>query len=167
MEIKARLNHLHMSPRKTRLVAGLIKGMRLAAARQHLERNAKRPARPLLKLLRSATANARQNFQLSEGDLYVKDVRVDEGPVLKRSRPRAFGRSAPIRRRTSHVSLVLETGAPAPRIGRSRIGPIVRDAGAREDFHDKETRRERPEAGTRPPAKSKGFVQRMFRRKAI
>lgn len=169
MEVKANLNYLRMSPRKIRLVAGLVKGMRLARAEEHLERSTKRAARPLLKLLRSAAANARQNFQLPEGDLYVKDVRVDEGPALKRFRPRAFGRSSPIRKRTSHVSLVMETAAPASRIGRSRVEPIVRDAAAREDLRDKETRRQRPEVEERTPApaKSKGFMQRMFRRKAI
>lgn len=169
MEIKANLNYLRMSPRKTRLVAGLIKGMRIKRAEEHLARSTRRSARPLLKLLRSAAANARQNFQLPDGELYVKDVRVDEGPALKRFRPRAFGRSASIRRRASHVSLVLETGAPVPRLERARVEPVVRDAGGREDFREKETRRQKPEAEERPPApvKSKGFMQRMFRRKAI
>ena len=175
MDIKAQLNFLHIAPRKARLVASLIRGMRVRPALDELRRMSMRPAAPLAKLLDSALASARHNFQLPDDDLYVKEVRVDEGTVLKRSRPRAFGRTAPIRKRTSHISLVLATigidraGAPA-RVG-ARQEPVVRDATV-EDVREgrgAETRikSDREERLAPQMKKSKGFIRRVFQRKAI
>ena len=74
------------------------------------------PAEPVLKLLRSAMANAEHNFHLKREDLLVKTITADGGPTVKRSRPRAFGRSAPMRKRTTHINLVLalKPGIVAP-----------------------------------------------------
>lgn len=107
MDIKAELNYLRIAPRKVRLIADLIKGMDVRRAELELEHMTKRPAAELLKLLKSASANAEHNFNQHREDLYVKEMRVDPGPVLKRSMPRAFGRSGLIRKRTSHVRLEL------------------------------------------------------------
>ena len=105
--MKAYLRHLHIAPRKCRLVAGLIRGKSVPDATHALSYLTKRSALPMLKLLRSAVANASHNFQMDGKDLYIKELRVDEGPVQKRMRPRAMGRGAPIRHRTSHISLIL------------------------------------------------------------
>ena len=118
MEIKANLNHLHIAPRKVRLVAGLIKGMDIDRARVELRHRGRRASPLLLKLLQSAAANAVHNFQLDEDGLFIKDIAVNPGPVLKRMRPRAFGRGASIRKRTSHVALVLESKSDQARFAR-------------------------------------------------
>lgn len=106
--IKAKLSNLRISPRKVRLVAGLIRGKMVNEAKNQLVFLTKRSAEPVLKLLNSAIANAKNNEKLNEENLIVSEIFVDGGPVLKRSMPRAFGRAATILKRTSHVTIVLE-----------------------------------------------------------
>lgn len=100
-----------MSPKKVRLVTDLVKGMDIDKAEAQLRFVNKAAARPVLKLLQSAKANAEHNFKLETSGLFVKSIIVDGGPVLHRWRPRAFGRATPIRKRSSHVTLVLEVRA--------------------------------------------------------
>jgi len=107
MEIKAKLNYLRISPRKTRLVGNLIKGRTVKEAEKTLIFTYKKAASPFLKFLRSATANAKNNFQLDEDNLYVKELKVDQAPTLKRWMPRARGRATRIKKRGSHISIVL------------------------------------------------------------
>lgn len=173
MEIKAEIRHLHIAPRKVRLAANLIKGMSAEDAGRELADRTKRASNPLYKLLQSAIANAKHNFLAGDGVMMVKDVRVNPGPVSKRFRPRAFGRAAPIRRRTSHVSLVLEIGDTALARSREREGaPVVREA-TREDLRrDGTAGRGRDEgadsarvSATKP--KQSDFMRRVFQRKAI
>ncbi|MDP3784852.1 MAG: 50S ribosomal protein L22 [bacterium] len=106
-EVKAQLKYLRASARKVRQVADLIRGKSVKQAGETLKFAAKAPRLPLQKLLKSARANAKHNFGLDPETLVVKEIRVDEGPTLKRFMPRAFGRAAPIRKRLSHISLVL------------------------------------------------------------
>lgn len=108
MEVKAKLSFLRQSPKKVRLVVDSVRGMNAELAREQLQFTNKRAARPVLKLLESAIANARNNFNLKDTTLYIKRIAVDEGPTLKRYKPRAHGRATPIRKRTSHVSIVLD-----------------------------------------------------------
>lgn len=108
-EIIAELNYVAIAPRKVRLVANMIRGMDVLSAQTQLLFLTKRASHPMLKLLKSAVANAKNNFHADESDLVVKRIRVDGGPVGKRTRARAFGRAARIRKRTSHVTLVLGT----------------------------------------------------------
>lgn len=98
-----------MSPRKVRLVVDAVRGMNVAAAETKLAFLPKLAAHPVQKLLRSAIANAEHNFHLKKEDLFIKTIVADGGPTLKRFAPRAFGRAAPIRKRTTHVTLVLST----------------------------------------------------------
>ncbi|QQG45027.1 MAG: 50S ribosomal protein L22 [Candidatus Sungiibacteriota bacterium] len=170
MEVRAELNYLHIAPRKVRLLARLIKGMDTGRAELELRNLSKRAAGPLLKLLKSAIANAANNFHLEEKGLYIKDVIVNPGPVAKRQMPRALGRAAPIRKRTSHVLLVLDTRVAVAPIKRriKKEGPEVREA-TREDLKEgaspksKEFKREEKKTYT----KTTDFVRRVFRRKAI
>lgn len=106
MEATATARYIRMSPKKIRLMADLIRGKKIATAQVQLSVASKDAARPLLKLLQSASANA-VGKKLDVEKLYVKAITVDGGPTLKRSRPRAFGRGAPIRKRTSHITIVL------------------------------------------------------------
>ncbi len=107
MDVYASLRFLHMSPRKVRLVIDAIRGLDVREAETRLTFMKQSAARPVLKLLRSAMANAEHNFQLSKNDLMVKIITADGGPTLKRFAPRAFGRAAPIRKRTTHIELTL------------------------------------------------------------
>lgn len=107
-DIKAKLNYLRISPRKVRLAADLVRNQKVQKAIKQLMFLNKRAALPLKKILESALANARNNFGIKdESRLYVKEIKVDQGPMLKRFRPRAFGRAAMIRKKTSHISLIL------------------------------------------------------------
>lgn len=97
-----------MSGRKVRLVVDAIRGMDVAAALAQLSYMPRAAARPVMKLLQSAVANAEHNFKLSPDGLFVKAAMVNQGPTLKRFRPRAMGSAAPILKRTCHVTLVLD-----------------------------------------------------------
>lgn len=107
MEVKAKARYIHMSPRKIRLIVDLVRGMGVKEARNQLRFNNKLAAGPVLKLLESAIANAIHNFKLVEDDLFIKVIVSDQGPTIKRWRPRAFGRATPIRKRTTHISIIL------------------------------------------------------------
>lgn len=172
MEVKAHLNYLRMSPRKVRLVANLIKDMGTAEAQLELKHLPKRAADPLIKLLKSAIANARHNFQLSEENLYIKSILVNQGPTLKRFMPRAFGRAAPIRKRTSHVSLVLDTRQPVGKKAQGQVtsAPLVRDItreDIKEEFRDDKPKGERQIEREKRQTKPSDFVKRVFRRKVV
>jgi len=108
MEVKVSLKYLRISPRKVRLLAGLIKGLSVKSAEANLLHISKKSSSPLLKLLKSAIANAEHNFNLDKDNLFVRYIRVDEGPTLKRSRPRARGSAYPIMKKTSHIFLTLK-----------------------------------------------------------
>jgi len=112
---KAKLSHLRMSPRKVRLVVDLVRGKSVESALAQLTFSPKMAARPVKKLIESASANAINNFKMDESSLYIAEIAVNEGSTIKRWRPRAHGRAAPIRKRTSHVTVVLaERGGNAP-----------------------------------------------------
>ncbi len=108
MEVTAQLNNLRIAPRKVRLLCGILKGMDVHTAVFQLDYIAKRSARPLTKLLESAMANASNNFGLVKDNLFVKQVIVNEGPKLKRFRPKGFGSASPIEKKTSHIKVILE-----------------------------------------------------------
>ncbi|MFH0928558.1 MAG: 50S ribosomal protein L22 [bacterium] len=112
MEVQAKLRFLRKSPRKVRLVLDVIRGLPVAQAETQLTFLNKESARPVLKLLKSAIANAEHNFKLAKADLYVKAVSANQGPTIKRFKPRAQGRATPIRKRTSHILIVLDSRTP-------------------------------------------------------
>ena len=107
MEAQATLRFLRMAPRKVRLVADQVRGQPVEEALQALRFSPRAASRPLKKLIESAVANAENNHGLDIDTLWVREIRVDEGPTLKRWRPRAQGRAFPVMKRTSHVSVVL------------------------------------------------------------
>ncbi len=107
MNVRASLRFLRLSPRKVRLVADLIRGMPVAAAERQLQLNPQGASRPILKLLRSAIANATKNFSLERDGLTIWRITVDQGPTLKRYRPAAFGTAHPVRKRSSHITVIL------------------------------------------------------------
>lgn len=107
-EITAKLNNYRASPRKTRIVADLIKGKKTQDAIVQLDFLAKKSANPIAKLLKSAISNAKNDFKTAdENNLIVKTITVNAGPVLKRSRPRSRGMANQILKRTSNITIVL------------------------------------------------------------
>ncbi|MBE7525050.1 50S ribosomal protein L22 [Patescibacteria group bacterium] len=110
MEVRARLRYLRMSPRKVRLVIDMVRGMKVSAAAHQLEFLQKEAAKPVLKLLKSAVANAEHNHKLDASSLIIKAITADGGPTLYRWMPRAHGRATPLRKRTTHITLVLTDG---------------------------------------------------------
>lgn len=96
-----------MSPRKVRLVTNLLRGMPVEIALANLTFMTKNAALPIRKLVSSAIANAKHNFKIEMEKLFVKSLTVDGGQVMKRFKPRAQGRAFPVRRRTSHINLIL------------------------------------------------------------
>ncbi len=108
MKVRATLNNLRITPRKVRLVTHMITGMDTREALIQISRQTKRSARPIHDLLKSAIANATNNFGLDSDNLYILEARVGDGLRLQRWLPRAFGRATPLLRRGSNVTLILE-----------------------------------------------------------
>lgn len=108
MKARAKLTMLRVAPRKSRLVADLIRGKKVTDAESILNFTNRRASKPILKLLQSAKANAINNHDMFEDNLVVSEILVDEGPVLKRFLPRARGRADLMRKRTSHINITLE-----------------------------------------------------------
>jgi large subunit ribosomal protein L22 len=108
MEAKAVAKYIRMSPQKVRLVVDLVRGKKVEEAKKILLFARKYAADPVNKVLLSALANAKQNPNIDENILYVKEIFVDQGPSLKRWRARAQGRAASIKKRMSHITVVLD-----------------------------------------------------------
>ncbi len=111
--VSAHARYVRTSARKARMVCGHIRGKSIEEARAILAFTPRDVARDWSKLLESAVANAESNHELLEDDLIVREAYADEGPTIKRFRPRAMGRAAPIRKRTSHLTITL-TPRPEP-----------------------------------------------------
>ncbi|MFZ2303547.1 MAG: 50S ribosomal protein L22 [Minisyncoccia bacterium] len=114
--MKAILRSYRQAPRKVRLVANLIKGKTVSRALAQLDVLPKRASDSMKKLLMSAIANAKENDGIALTDLFVKEVRVDQGTILKRSMPKSHGSAHPIHKHTSHImiELIANAGAEAP-----------------------------------------------------
>jgi large subunit ribosomal protein L22 len=108
MEVKAKLSFGRVTPNKARLVADLIRGKGAEEALNILTFTRKAAAKMVLKLLKSAIANATQKKTVDVDRLIVKKITVDQGPTMKRFQPRALGRATMIRKRTSHIQIVLD-----------------------------------------------------------
>ena len=105
---KAYLRYVRISPRKIQIVCDLIRGKDVGTAMAILMQTPKAASEPLMKLLKSAAANAENNHQMDKNNLYVAECFVCPGPILKRIRPRAQGRAFRVLKRTSHVTMVLK-----------------------------------------------------------
>ena len=119
----ATAKYVRMTPMKCRRVIDLVRGMPLEQALDVLRFDVHAASDPIYKVLHSAAANAENNRNLDRSRLFVSQAYVDEGPTLKRFRPRAQGRAYRIRKRTSHITIVVETSATAT--------PVKQKAGAR------------------------------------
>lgn len=106
--VTASARYLHLAPRKMRLVTNLVKGMNVNSALVQLQHTNKKGAPMVFKLLKSAVANAKNNFSLDSDYLFIKSITADMAATMTRYFPRARGSAFPIRRKTCHVSVVLE-----------------------------------------------------------
>ena len=120
MEAKAQVRHLRMSPMKARRVVDLIRGKSTAEALDTLRFAPQAASEPVAKVLASAMANAENNLDLDPRTLVVTTAYADEGPTLKRFRPRAQGRAFRVRKRTSHITIEVTSVPEKTGSGRAR-----------------------------------------------
>lgn len=169
MRVYAKLRYLRIAPRKVRLVADLLRGKTVEEAQNTLHFTAKRAAPPLLKLLKSAIANAKNNFRLEEKNLYISKVLVDEGPKLKRWIARARGKADEIQKKTSHITIVLDEVVKKPKeiekIKKPRPEIVERVEGV-EEIPKIKRAKFRPGAEIPKPKKERG-IKKVFRRMAF
>ena len=204
MQAKAKLRFLRISTRKVRLIADVIRGLKVQDAINQLGFLRRAAKTPILKLLKSAIANAENNFNLKSDNLYIKEIKVDEGGALKRWQPRAHGRATPIRKGLSHVLIVLDEIVPSkvkkakvkeakkegkpvkvsslseikktplePTVKTERKGEesaakeLAKEAGKEiEDVRREGKHRHKQQEEKRTMKKSKGFIKKIFSRKA-
>jgi len=111
--VRASSRYVRIAPRKARLIADQVRGMEIEKARALLQFSPRGAAQDIGKLIESAAANAENNFDLVADEMRVAEITVDEGPTLRRYRPRALGRATPINKRTSHIAVALSVGEEA------------------------------------------------------
>ncbi len=172
MEITVKLRYLHITPRKARFVADLLKGLKVDEAEAQLMFSARRSSEPILKLLQSAIANAKHNYQLSKEKLFVKSVNVDNGPMTKRWTPRARGSASQIQKKTSHITLILGVAEEAQKLKfnikeKEKKSEKNKEKLAKAKDKDKkpQTSEEKSEKIIRPEQAK--FFQKVFRRKSV
>ena len=110
MQARAVAKYVRISPRKARLVMDQLRGKNVEEALNLLNFAPQKSAYIVKKLISSAVANAEENSEIDVDTLFIKSIYADEGPTLKRFRPRAMGRATRIRKRTSHITVILEEG---------------------------------------------------------
>jgi len=165
MPVIAKLRNLRIAPRKTRLVVDLIRGKKLTEAQTILNFATKKAALPILKLLKQAEANAKNNLQLEASNLFVAKATVDEGRKLKRWRPRARGQAYEIQKKTSHITLVLDEIKKTKR-KKKEILPkkeIIEKEKIEERRPESKKPKMKPELEIKTPRKEKG-IKRIFKR---
>ena len=162
----AKLNFLKIAPRKVRALAGIIRGLSVNEAEAQLLVQRRRPAKSLLKLLRSAVSNAKNNQKLNSETLYIKTITVDGGPMLKRYLPRARGIATPIQKKLSHVTITLAEKADQKA---TRFTIVVKKKAkkpAKETKPGKKDKEMKEEKEIKSQHQKKGFFQRAFSRKS-
>ena len=167
MQTKATLRYLRIAPRKVRLVADLLKGKKASEAQTLLQFVNNSAVQSFQKLIQSALSNASHDFQMEAANLYIAKIVVDEGPKLKRFRPRARGRAYPIQKKTSHITVVLEELTP----GLAKIKLAQADKTSNSEKEKREShiqgKAKFGHEGKLRKQKLGGIRNRLFRRKAI
>lgn len=128
MTFTARHSYLRISPRKVRLVIDKLAGLPVQQAEARLRFTPKRAAKPVLKLLQSAISNAVHNGKVEKANLVVKSVTANEGTVLKRYMPRAFGRATVIRKRSTHLAITVAERAAKKKKPADKKAPASKSA---------------------------------------
>ena len=181
MQIQVKLNYLRIAPRKTRQIVDLVRGKTAIEAANILEFVVRKPAEPILKLLKSAMATAKNDSKLDVNNLYISKITANEGPKLKRFRPVSRGSAHALWKRTSHIVLVLDEIKPTLRPfgksqGRQAQGKpgkidatkqIVEEISEGKEDLTKNKERQKFEKKNQKMQKGPGSLNRMFRRKSI
>ena len=167
-----KLNHLHIAPRKVRLVANLIKNLPTNEAEAQLMVLPKRSSEPILKLLKSGVANMVNNRKMDPERLVIESITVNEGPTLKRFLPRSMGRATPLLKRTCHVTIVLRESSGKTKANRFNTAKPKKDKEAKKIMRagEKSAKHENKEMESKEGAiskESKGFAKKFFRRKSV
>lgn len=174
MIVSAKLKYLRIAPRKVRLVADLIRGKSVEESQRILNFTPKRASHPLFKLLKSAIANAKNNFQIEEKNLYISKIFVDEGPKLKRWHPQSRGRAAEIQKKSSHIFIELsEIKKVSKKI--KKVKKPVSAPSAKKKIEEKKDLEKAPKITKPKPElkkeipvpKLKQSIKKVFRRKAF
>lgn len=173
-----------MAPRKVRLVASLIRGMHVTEAQAQLSFQAQRASQPIIKLLKSAIANAKQ-LKLNPEKLIISEIRVDQGPMIKRMMPRAMGRGVIIQKKMSHIVITLAESDAKKARAYTFVEPVQKksenktsdkkhlekvkgkSAAEEEDkkVHDHAAEHEADHLTAKKPKRPSGFAQKIFSRK--
>lgn len=173
---RVHLRYLRIAPRKTRFLARTLKGLAVEDAEAALMLTPRRAGIPLLKLLRAGVAAAKQVHKAERPSLYVREIRVDQGPKLKRWFPRARGAVDPVERKMSHVTLILGVREAKPERFTFAEKKPKKEKRKKEkpkealEKKKEETGKSSREEGSRKSgarAPRRGFMEKMFRRKAV
>ena len=156
--VTASARHLHIAPRKMRLVTNLVKGMNAADAITQLQHAEKKASPMLIKLIQSAIANAKNNFSLDVDHLFIKALTCDMGKQMKRYFPRARGSAFVIRRKMSRVNIVLEERKQG-KAGKARLGFLNREQEEKpaENLDQQEAKDKKPSSPKASEGKPKLF----------
>ena len=165
----AKLRYAHVPPRKMRLQADVIRGLSLVEAEAQLMLSPRRPGGVLLKLLQSAKANAKYK-KMDPSMLFVKEIRVDQGPKQKRGMPRARGSMAVIEKKTSHITIVLGVSATLRKvpylIHEHPKKKKIEKKSKKDSSEKKKPASEKKEEKMKQPSEP-GAFKKVFRRKSI
>lgn len=173
MEIKASLNYLRIAPRKVRSVIDLIRGKDIKEAEAQLKFLSRRASAPVYRLLRSAIANAKSNFSVEKENLFIKEIKVNEGVPYKRQRAMSRGRAFPILKRTSHIiiSLGIREGVKIEKkqsvVRETKINTKKVEEKKEETKTFSKTINKKPVKEMVAKPKSQNWAKRIFRRKSI
>lgn len=183
MEVRAKLNNLRRSPRKVRLVASALRGLDVGEAENQLKFLVKGSVPGFEKLLKSAIANAENNFGFSKDNLYIRDIVVGEGTRMKRWLPRAYGRASLILKKTSGIEMILAEKVEGKDRKKIEKAPVIKDVKPEEirkkaEKSGEEAKEEKKEAIKEREEKeffdekkktggAKGFFRKVFRRKSM
>lgn len=160
MEIRAKAKFVRISPRKARLVVDQVRGLTVVEAEKVLRFMNKKAAESVLKVVQSAAANAEHNNKLSKENLIVAKITATDGFTMKRWTPRAFGRATTIRKRTSHIEVILDekegTGTKAPKKAKKEKKVEDKEAGKKEVIEG-----EKPSKDEKSKQTVKGVVKKI------
>jgi len=165
MEIKAQLNYLRTAPRKVRSVVDLIRGKEIKEVEHQLRFLSRKSTAPILKLLKSAIADAKNNFNIDKENLFIKNILVNAGVPFRRWRSVSRGRTYPIMKRTSHIIMVLgvKEGAKIekPSVAKPMKGELISKG------EKTQPKIKKPVKGPIQKPKKQNWVKRIFRRKSM
>jgi len=174
MEVKGSAKYLKITPKKMRLVIDVIRKMGVERAEAQLHFIPRKASALILKALRSVVASAEHNFNLKKDNLFIKKIIVNEGPALERWTPKAFGRATPIKKRTSHLEIILAEYKPTAVTKRHESPEVKKEAGSEsvivtsnKEKHDIYRAKISKKDNQKIKSKQAGVKSKIFSRKAI